>query len=885
MATRLFSLLRRLWRRDSASDLAAEIEAHRALIQADLEGRGLPAKAAEIESRRLMGNVTLAQEDAREVWALRWLDRLWHDAAVAARRLRHERTFTVSAAVILALGVATTTSVFSVADAELWRPLPYSNPDQLVGMYSVPADNAASSPISGVELRDWRASLRSFSAITMTGRTSRQVLQGTIAESILTSDVTANYFSALGRPALAGRIFNDADAHGARVALLTDRGWRRYFAADPAIVGRPIVLDGASFTVIGITRADDRMGSGPDVFLPIDETTPRFLDANQPLGYTLIARLRPGIGLLEAQAEWQTRLTVRDDRKNHRAVVQTLDEFSGGHNWRALYFFLGASLLVLLLSAVNVASLFLSRSMARQREFAIRHALGGGRSALARQLVVEGAMVALPAGVIGILLATWSVRVFAASLPVDFLARGAEIPVDLRACAFAFVATVAATMAFALAPLPLARRIDVVSALRSGTRAGRSGAEGRARSALVVVQLALTLLLIAGAGIFLRSFLALSQVPLGFDPNDLISVRTAPSGPRFESETAIRAYAAALLDAARAVPGARDVALASSSPLASGPPALFARPDLPRPAPGQETRAIIRNATPDYFRTLGIALERGREFTEADVAGAPIVAVINNTMATRMFDGEDPIGRVIDLLPGGRMPWTRKPGQLRIVGVAANVKQVELDEVEFPDVYVPFAQMPSPRFELIVRASTPSARLIDAVRERAAKVDPTVPVTAVSTFDARVAESLRGNRFNLILVSWFAGLAILLAAAAVYGAVAHHVQARTPEFGVRLALGAQPLNLVAGSMWRTARIAVIGGLIGLFGTFALSAMIGNALYTVAGSHSGVLYGVTTTDPAILAGAFAGLIVLALAAGAVPARLVTRIDPVRALRSE
>ena len=885
MATSLMSLLRRIGRRDPASDLTAEIEEHRALMQTDLEARGLSPREAELESRRLMGNITLAAEDARDVWVVRWLDRLWRDATVAARRLRHERTFTVSAALILALGVATTTSVFSVADAELWRPLPYSSPDQLVGMYSIPADNATSSPISGVELRDWRASLHSFSAITMTGRTSRQVLQGAIAESILTSDVAANYFSALGRPALAGRIFNDADAYGARVALLSDRAWRRFFAADPAIVGGSIVLDGASFTIVGVIRADDMMGSSPSVFLPIDEAAPRFLDANQPLGYTLIARLRPGIGLLEAQAEWQTRLTLREDRKSHRAVVQTLDEFSGGHNWRALYFFLGASLLVLLLSAVNVASLFLSRSMGRQREFAIRNALGGGRSALARQLIVEGAMVALPAGAVGVLFATWSVRGFAAALPADFLARGADIPVDLRACAYAFVTTVAAAMAFALAPLPLARRIDIVSALRGGTRAGRSGAEGRARGALVIVQLALTLLLIAGAGVFLKSFLALRQVPLGFEPHDLISVRTSLSGPRFESDTAIRAYAAGLLDAARAVPGARDVAIASSSPLASGPPALFARADLPRPAPGQEMRAIIRNATPGYFHTLGIELERGREFTETDVAGAPIVAVVNKTMATRMFAGEDPIGRVIDLLPGARMAWIRKPGQLRIIGVAANVKQVELNEVEFSDVYVPFAQMPSARFELIVRASTPAAGLIDTLRERAAKVDPTVPVTGVSTFDARVTEALRGNRFNLLLVSWFAGLAILLAAAAVYGAVAHHVQARTPEFGVRLALGAQPLGLVTDSMWRTARVAAVGGLIGLGATFALTALIGNALYTVQGSHSGVLYGVTTTDPAILTSAFAGLIVLALIAGAVPARLVTRIDPVRALRSE
>jgi ABC-type lipoprotein release transport system permease subunit len=219
------------------------------------------------------------------------------------------------------------------------------------------------------------------------------------------------------------------------------------------------------------------------------------------------------------------------------------------------------------------------------------------------------------------------------------------------------------------------------------------------------------------------------------------------------------------------------------------------------------------------------------------------------------------------------------------VGIAANVKQIQVDEVEIPDVYVPFAQRPAPRFELLARTTTPAAQAIDTLRDRAARVDPTVPVTGVTTFDQRVAESLRGNRFNLLLVSWFAGLALLLAAAAVYGAVANHVHQRTAEFGIRLALGARPLTLVADSMWRTARIAIAGGILGLAGTFLLAAVIGNALYTVQGSHEGVLYGVTTTEPAILAMAFTGLIAIALVAGAVPARLVTRVDPVRALRSE
>lgn len=881
-------LLRRLWRRgDAASDLTDELEHHRALVQADLEARGIAADRAALESRRVMGNMTLAREDARDLRVVRWADRLARDVRVAARRLGREKTFTLTAALTLALGITTTTTVFSVADAELWKPLPYPHPDELVAVFSRgPADTAATDGISGADLLEWRARVRTLSAITMPGRTLRQVLQGATAESVLVSEVAANYFATLGRPAILGRTFTDADAHGARAAVLTDRAWRRLFAADASIVGRSIVLDGAALVVAGVTAADDSLGhADPDVFVALDESSPAFLNGAQPLGYGLVARLRPGVRPEEAAAEWQAQMASRPGRAGHRVFVQDLREYFTGYNWRPLYFFLGASLLVLLLSAVNVASLFLSRAAGRVREFALRSALGGGQAALARQLSVEGALVALPAGALGVLLAAWAVQIFTAALPADFLERGRDIPIDLRVGAFAFAATLLSTVLFALAPLPLARRLDAAASLRSGTRSGRSRAEGRARGLLIVGQLALTLILISGAGIFLKSFLALRRVPLGFQPDNLISLRVSLSGPRYESDSAVRAYADRLLERTRGIAGTREAVIASSSPLASGPLAFFARADRPRPAAGAETRAILRNATPGYFRTLGIRVVRGREFSSEDVPGAPTVAVINETMASRTFGTEDPIGRVIELLPGGRMPWTRRPGPLRVVGVAANAKQVELNELDFSDVYVPFAQMPAPRLELIVRTAVPAARVTDPVRELAAQVDPSVPVTGTSTFEARVADALRGDRFNMALVCWFAGVAIVLASIAIYGAVAQQIESRTSEFGVRMALGARPIGLVAVALRRTARLAVIGAAAGLAGVFALAALIGSALYIVPGSHDGLLYGVTTTDPAILACAFGGLVLVAIAAGAVPARRVTRMDPVRALRSE
>lgn len=879
-----------LWtRRREDAALLEELEFHRAAIQADLEAQGVPPAEARDASRRRMGNVALAREDAREVWIARWLDQLRVDLRCSIRSLRRQPIVALAAILATALGVATTTTVFSVADAELWKPLPFAQPEQLVAMMSRgPGDRAPANGLSGADLLDWRTGVQAFASVTMSGRTSRQVLQRRIAESVVVSDVTANYFETLGRTAIAGRVFSSDDASAERLVVLTDRAWQRLFAGDAAVIGTSIRLNETAATIVGIVRADDSLGPDPDVFLALDERSPAFLDRANILSYSAIARMRPGVDVTRAQAEAQAFASQQakvlwTGRDNHRVIVEDLAEFYSGNNWRPLYFFVGASLVVLLLSTVNVATLLLSRAIQRGPEFSLRRALGGGQAVLARQLFVEGSVLAVIGGGLGIVFATWAIGALTALIPGDLLRRGVHIAMDLRVAGFSIAAAGLATVVFGLAPLPMARRAGASDALRSGARAGRGPRESKARGILLGVQVALTLVLLVGAALFLRSFIALTQVPLGFDPANLSSMRVTLSGPRYAGNDAVLAYSGRLLETAQRFPGVRSATIATTAPLGSGPTVYLAKNGQPRPAEGEGARAILRSVDSQFFQTLGITVSRGRGFSSNDGAGAARVAVINEVLARRLFAaGENPIGQLIDLLPA-RARWTNRPGALTIVGVASNVKEVGINEVEFGDIYVPFEQMPAPALELIVRTgATPD---LQAHRALVAEIDPLIPIGNAVGFERRVADAFAGDSFNLAVVSGFAFVAILLAAIGIHAAAAYHVRARTREIGVRLALGAAPRGLMWAAVWRTVRPALIGGASGIAGVLVIARLIGDGLYLVPGSHNGLLFGVSTTDPPSLVTAFLGLIVVAIVAAALPARQLTRIDPMQTLSAE
>jgi putative ABC transport system permease protein len=801
-----------------------------------------------------------------------WADSVKRDARHGLRGFLRERTVSLTIVLTLALGVTTTTTVFSVADAGLWRPLPFPRAEELVYLSSY-NPQVALEAVSLPDLQEWRAGAPAFLDLAGVGFVTRRVLRSNAAESVRATEVTSNYFSLLGRTPLAGRTFARAPS-GGRELVLTDRAWQRLFNRDPVIVGRSVLLDGAPAAIVGVVSADDSLGPDPDLFVNADDVTSAAGDAARPPLYGAIGRLLSSASVDSGRAQVQA---IAERRRApaenvHRIVVERLSQYSRANNWRALVFFLGASLVVLVLSATNAATLLLERATRRTREFALRLALGSGTRALARQLLVESFLLAAPAGALGLLLAAWCVRALETQLPSSLTARGPQIPVDLRAAAFAVAMTVLTIAIFALAPIVLARRVDLSSGLRQGGRVTGSKGEGRARHLLLTAQIALTMVLMAGAGMFVKSFVALTQVPLGFDPRSALVVRTSLAGPRYATNSAVQVYVADLLGAVGSVPGVAEAAIGSSTPLGSGSAVTFVAHDLTRPAEGAEPRAIIRAVSPEYFHTLGIRLTRGRGFDSTDISQAPRVAIVNESLARRVFGDSDPIGRVIDFVPGGAAAsWAANIERATIIGLVSNVKDVGLYEDEFLDIYVPFSQVPAPSFDLVVRAALPTTTLVDAIRQRASQIDPAIPVTSITTFDERIAAELRGHRFNLLLISTFAVLAILLAGIGVYGAVAYSVQARTREFAIRLALGARPARLVGAAIWRAARVGVTGGALGLVGAVMLAIPLGNALYLVPRVHVGILYGVSTTDPMMLALALAGIVALAVVAGAVPAR--------------
>lgn len=819
------------------------------------------------------------------------LEAVWHDARHAARIFRREPLFAAAATLTLALGVATTTTFFSVADAELWKPLPFPDPERLVAVpVRRPGTSGVNVQISGADFLDWQAETHAFERLAAMASTSRRVMLGTTPESVSVTPVTVDFLRTFGVAPSHGRDFTDEDAGGGAALIVTERGWRRLFGADPGVVGRTLSIDGRPSVVVGIVPdASLAFLSRGDFYVAIDTGAAGFRDRGAP-SVSVIGRLREGVAMIAAEAELRTiaeriALAHPEGRTGHSVGLTPLREYSLGHNWRPLYFFLGASALVLILSCVNVANLMLARHLRRRRELAIRTALGATRRVLARQFVIESGILAAPGGVLGVILAWWALRLLSTQLPDDVLARGGAVPVDLRVWLFAAAVTGLTAIAVGVAPLLLGAERAPARALGEGGRHAASAGQTWGRRSLLVAEVALTVVLLAGAGVFLKSFAALTTAPLGFEPRDRVAARVVLSGPRYENDDQRRAYVNDLLSRIDGLPGVRDAAAGSSTPLNSGPVVNFVVPGAERPALGNEPRALVRAVTPGFFRALGIDVIRGREFTAADGPGAPRVAIVNQQLARQAFGDGDPIGAALELVPGARTPWTRRPGRLMVVGVTRNIKDVFINEINFNNLYVPFAQMPAPGVELVVTAAIPATATIAAVRSAAAQIDPALPVTGAVALEQRVTNVLQGDRFNLLLVVSFAAAALVLSAVGIYGLMAYTLGARTREFGIRIALGALPGTIRGSALREALALGLVGGVAGLGATIGLARVLGNALYLVPGEHNGLLFNVRTTDPAALSAAVLGIVAVAGLAGIIPAHRATKVDPLMVLRQD
>jgi putative ABC transport system permease protein len=887
-------LLRRLsyWlrSRNSERDLRDEMEMHRAMEQERLERAGMSEEEARYASKRTLGNATLAVEDAREVWVWPSIERLGQDLRYGLRMLRRQPMFAATAIFTLALGIAATTTVFSVVEFELWKPLPFPNPDRLVAVHtSGVGPRAEYQSASGPELLDLRSQSSTFEDLAGMGGLSRRVLRGDKGDRwLLLQQVTTNFFSVLGRRAALGRMFAPEDERAPNAVVLSHAYWRQNFAADPNVIGRTITLDDQIYTIVGVSVPGAlEFGQNPDAFvaIPVSSGQDR---ADRTL--SVVGRMKNGVVLQTAEAD--LRVVAQRMAQTYPALyegrgigIDDLRELNTGFNWRTLFFFLGAAAFVLLLTCVNVANLLLARALRRDREFAIRRALGGGRAALARQLIVEGALLAFPGGALGLLLTIWALDLVPQWMPADYLSRGTDIAIDFRVLLFTISISAVTSLLFGLAPAVLTGGRELNPLLVQGTRSvGGSRTQRRARHALVVSEMMIALVLLVAAGLFISSYVRLLNAPVGFDPVDRVTIFIRLSGSQYASASATVPFVERLLETVRAVPGVQSVATGSAAPLDSGPTIQVARPAGEPTVSGFERVAIVRAVTPGYIKTLGIRQVSGREFSDRDVSGAPQVALINETIARRFFPGEDPIGKQLTLISEGRARFMQ-PGTVQIVGVVANIKNISVNEVDFGNVYVPLHQHPPSSLQLIVHTSLPAASVLEPVRQAAASVDKSLPTLNVRLMTRTLSDSLKGARFNLLLIAMFGGLAIVMAAIGVYGTMSYSMEQRVQEFGIRLALGAQRGGILRLAVGQAMRLGIIGMTAGLALALVVARILGDALYLVPRVHSGVLYEVTTTDPFTLTSACVVLLLITALAGIIPARRAMRVDPMIALRAE
>jgi putative ABC transport system permease protein len=834
----------------------------------------------------------------------------WRDLRYAARGLARRPGFAALALLTLAAAVGANVAIFSVVDSLLLRPLPLPQGERVMTLlrHFPEGDSDAVSEPKYFFWRDHGAPFTAVAAFESLGSGFNLAGEGK-PERLVGAHVSANFFEVLGeRPALGRSFLAEEDRPGAAHAVvLSDALWRRRFGADPAILGRPLRLNGEPYVVVGVMPGELRFPSRAELW------TPFCLDpaSREPEPYLqVVARLRAGTGVAAAQSAMDVvarrfAAAFPDHvRKVEGIHVVPLQAFLYGDLRPALLILLAAVGAVLLIACANLAGLQLARAAARRREIAIRTALGASRRRLVAQLLWESLLLGSSGGLAGLLLGSWCLHPLLAASPLD-PSRREQIGLDGRVLLFTLGVSVLSAILFGLAPALHSVRADVQAALKGsgGTRGagggsggrggpggaghgGRGGGDGRGwtRRLLVAAEVALALVLATGALLLARSFVQLLRTGPGFSPDHVLTGKLSLPEGRYGSGAAIERFASQLLPRVTALPGVRDAAIVSTLPLEDGPPVSFIIAGRYQGQASGEGVGVARYraVTEGFFRTLRIGSVRGRVFGAADRRGAPLVAVINEAAARRYWHGEDPLGARITIGP----PSTRElgdPGPRTLVGIVRDVREMGLDREAPPIIYVPLGQMPDPfarvfvrllPLSLAVRSAGALPELPAQLERQVAKVDPEQPLTELRAMDEVLSRSLGRRRFTAMLLGLMSLLALALAALGVYGVVSYLVQQRTREIGIRMALGASPaavLRLVV----RQGMAAVLPGIAaGLAGTFAATRALG-----------GMLYGIGAHDPASLIVAPALLALVALLACAIPAQRASSVDPLVALRSE
>jgi putative ABC transport system permease protein len=805
------------------------------------------------------------------------MDTLRQDLTYALRRLIKSPGFTLVAVATLALGIGANSAIFSVVNGVLLKPLPYPEADRLVGVYHTSEGHrAVMSPPNFIDVAHAATTLENAAAVSG----SRAILTGEGEPVRLdTAEVSASLFNVLRvRPAL-GRTFNaDENTPGkTNVVVLSYGLWQQRFGSDPNVIGRRIQLDGETKEIVGVMPAEFSFPAERQAWLPL-EYDQNFVSKQRGAWYlSVVARLKPGVSIEQSAAEVQTigrNLAKQYPDQNATIGMTTfpLHEAMVVNIRSAVLVLLGAVGFVLLIACANVANLLLARAAARETEMAVRTALGAARGRLVRQLLTESVLIALCGAAFGLLLAVWGVE-FLLGLQPEGIPRLDAIRVDGTVVVFTLVIALVTGLVFGVVPAFQATR-GLSHALKEAGRGAMSGRAGnRVRAALVVAEMALAVMLLAGAGLLMRSFVRLQAVDPGFRPAQTLSFELTMPDARYKEDSRRVAFFDQLLPRLRALPGVQSVGAAMALPL-SGMDfnisfSVTGRPPVP---PAEQPAMEVRVASADYFSTIGIPVKRGRAFTENDREGTPRVVVITESAAKQYFPNEDPIGKTINLGWGKGAGKPKAGGE--VVGIVGDVKDSGLSEPNPPEIFLPLRQWPVSLMSVVIRTATPPTAIADAVRAEVYAIDPSLPVSKVRTLDQIVAKSISQPRFYMTLLAIFAAVALALAGIGIFGVLSYAVAQRTREIGIRMALGAQERTVV-GLVVRQAMTLVIAGVV--CGTIA-ALLLSQTLATM-------LFGVTPTDPATFSGVAVVLVAVALLACYMPARRATRVDPIVALRAE
>jgi predicted permease len=877
--------VRSLFRRDTVDrELGDELRFHLERAIVENAAAGMPREEARERALREFGGMEGIREECADMRKVSWLQDFSQDVHYAWRMLSKSPGFTLIAILTLAVGIGANTAIFSVVYAVLLKPLPYAHPDRLVSVFETkPQEGIRQAGSSYEDFREFRDQNHVFSAfggnaghdLTLTGHGD--------PFQVDTADVTPELLGAMGIAPLAGRAFLPEDGkQGAMpVVILSENLWRDRFGAASRVIGTSVNLDMRSFTVIGIMPAAFRfpfLTSSEQIWIPLQQDPLFGPWMNNPnlRWLAVTARLRPGVSMANAQAEMDAisaRLAAKfpAQDKGWRTKLIPLQEDLVGNAKTPLLVLLGSVGLVLLIACANVSNLLLARATSRAREMGVRIALGAGRLRIVRQLLAESALLGLLGGVTGVLLAYGGVRALRSLLPEDLTAIHA-VSVDASVLLFAFVLSVLASILFGLAPALFAADSGLTATLKESTARGGEGGRRRvARGALATAEVALAMVVLVAAGLLGRSFLRLTAVNPGFNPSQVVKAEV--DLPQFEYSKPAQwtAFSDELLRRLQAQPGMHDSAVGIPLPLAHaiGVTLPFSIPGGPPPRPGASCTADYVAASPEYLRVMEIPLLRGRWFNRQDRSSTPRVTVISQGLAERYFANQDPIGKTLSFA------FPPRPGVPRqIVGIVGDLRDSSLGKGPEPMVYVPYAQEPFWGAEVVVRTGLSVGAIGKTIRSQVAQMDRDLPVTKVEGMPDAIEATVAQPRFRAWLVGLFGVIALILAAAGIFGVISYSVACRTREIGIRMALGATPGNVLRQILGESVRFVLAGLAAGV----ALSLGIVRLL-------ASLLFGVRPADPLTFLGVALLLLAVALLAGYIPARRAMHVDPIVALRQE